>query len=152
MVSKDEIIKDWKYRIRGVEDIITAVNGINGIVLMEVDKDEIGRTIFKPAWDMQLKGSSDYWSGFREITQWLDDEAVFKAKVNYTGFIITVKIGSVDVNWSYDIKASLGDGVVLNAGDVFGVTEAKIRKIRVKRLSQDTVALINLCGKDIGGD
>jgi hypothetical protein len=149
MVTKEDIIKDWKYRVKDVWDIIDAVNGV---VLMKADKDEIGRTIFKPALDMQLKGSSDYWSGFKEITQWLDDEAVFKAKVNYTGFIITVKTGSVDVNWSYDIKADLGDGVVVGEGDIFGVTEAKIMKIRVKRLSQDTVVLINLCGKDIGGD
>jgi len=149
MVTKEDIIKDWKYRVRDVWDIIDAVNGV---VLMKADKDNIGRTVFKPAYDMQLKGSSDYWSGFKEITQWLDDEAIFKAKVNYTGFIITVKTGSVDVNWSYDIKANLGSGVVVNEGDIFGVTEAKIMQIRVKRLSQDTIAVINLCGKDIGGD
>jgi hypothetical protein len=149
MATQEDIVKDWKYRVREVSDIIDAVNGI---VLMEADKDDIGRTIFKPAWDMQLKGSVDYWSGFNEITQWLDDEVEFKARVNYTGFIIAVKVGSVDINWSYDINATLGDGIVLNSGDIFGVTEAKIMKIRVKRLSQDTVALINLCGKDIGGD
>jgi hypothetical protein len=149
MATQEDIINDWKYRVKEVWDIIDAVNGV---VLMKADKDEIGRTIFKPAWDMQLKGSSDYWSGFMEITQWLNDEVEFKAKVNFTGFIITVKTGSVDINWSYDINATLGDGIVLNSGDIFGVTEAKIMKIRVKRLSQDTVALINLCGKDIGGD
>jgi hypothetical protein len=149
MVSKDEIIKDWKYRIRGVEDILTA---IGGVVLMKADKDEIGRTIFKPAWDIQLKGGADYWSGFKEIMEWRDGEVEYTAKKNYTGFIITVKTGSVDVNWSCDIKASLGDGIVINSGDMFGVTEAKIMKIRVRQLSPDTVALINLCGADVGGD
>jgi len=120
-------------KLGGTKDILPHV------VVVKTQTDEIGRRVF----DYTSLREYDSVTSFQSV-EFKDGVAEYKGK--WKGFMVQCTGGSIRINYSSRIDEVLSGGLMLNAGDTFGITDVILMKVRIEQ-GEGGSAIISFIGE-----